>query len=190
MQYAEKKQYISPEEYFEMEEAAEYKNEYYHGEIFAMSGASHNHNIIAGNTYVSLHISLRDSDCVVYASDMKIQVDEAMHYTYPDISIVCGDIEFADNRDDIVANPVVIVEVLSESTMDYDRGSKFVSYKNIKSLEDYILIDQYNCNIEYFYKNEAGKWNLEEYKNLNDVLKIKSLNIELPLNTIYDRVRW
>ncbi|MCP4110856.1 MAG: Uma2 family endonuclease [Desulfobacteraceae bacterium] len=190
MQYAEKKQYFSPEEYFEMEEAAEYKSEYYHGEIFAMSGASLNHNIIVGNTFASLHSLLSDSDCTVFTSDMKIRVDEAMHYTYPDISIVCGDIEFAGNRDDTVSNPVVIIEVLSKSTKDYDKGSKFAAYQNIKSLKNYILIDQYMCNVEYFYKNKAGKWILDEYKNLDQTLKIRNPGIELPLKTVYNRVKW
>ena len=185
-----KKQYFFPEEYFEMEEAAEYKSEYYHGEIFAMSGASFNHNITAGNTFASLHSSLSDSDCTVFTSDMKIQVDEDRHYTYPDISIACGDIEFAKNRNDTIINPIVIFEVLSESTMDYDRGAKFAAYKNISSLKDYILIDQYTCHVEYFYKNEDGKWSLDEFKNLNDTLKIRTLGIELSLKTVYNRVKW
>ncbi|MCP4351389.1 MAG: Uma2 family endonuclease [Desulfobacterales bacterium] len=190
MQHAEKKQYFSPEEYFEMEEAAEYKSEYYHGEIFAMSGASFNHNIIAVNTLATIHGLLCDSGCIVFTSDMKIQVDEDRHYTYPDISIACGDIEFAENRNDTITNPVVIFEVLSESTMDYDRGSKFTAYQNISSLKDYILIDQYTCHVEYFHKNEAGKWSSTEFKNQNDKFKIKSLDIEIALDAIYNRVRW
>ncbi len=190
MQQAEKKQYFSHEEYFDMEEAAEYKSEYYHGEIFAMSGASFSHNIIAGNTFASLHTSLRNSECTVFTSDMKIQVDEDRHYTYPDISIACGDIEFAKNRNDTIINPIVIFEVLSESTMNYDRGAKFAAYKNISSLKDYILIDQYTCHVEYFHKNEAGKWSLDEFKNQNDTFKIKSLDIEIVLDTIYNRVKW
>lgn len=190
MQQAEKKQLFSPEEYFDMEEAAEYKSEYYHGEIFAMSGASLNHNIIAGNTFASLHGSLHDSGCIVFSSDMKIQVDEAEHYAYPDISVVCGDVEFANNRNDTITNPIVIFEVLSKSTMDYDRGSKFAAYRNISSLKDYILINQYTFHVEYFYKNKAGTWSLDEFKNPDDVFKIRSVDAELSLDTIYTRVKW
>jgi len=186
--YAEK--FISPQEYFAMEEAAEYKSEYYQGEIFAMSGASFNHNVIAGNTFTALHNSLSDSDCIVFTSDMKIQVDRESHYTYPDISIACGEIEFAENRKDVIANPLVIIEILSDSTKDYDRGSKFTAYRNIASLKDYILIDQYSYHIEYFHKDESGKWSLDEFKNMGDTFKISSINVELSLKKIYNRVKW
>jgi len=187
-QLAEK--FISHQEYFDMEEAAEYKSEYYHGEIFAMSGASFNHNIISGNTFALLHNSLDNSDCIVFNSDMKTEVDKERHYTYPDISIVCGDVEFAENRNDTVANPLVIVEILSDSTKDYDRGSKFTAYRNIASLKDYILIDQYAYHVEYFHKDESGKWSLDEFKNVNDTFKISSIDVELSMKKIYNRVKW
>ena len=180
---------ITADEYFAMEETAEYKHEYYHGEIFAMTGASFNHNLIAGNIFASCHESLHDSDCFVFMSDMRVQVDPAKHYAYPDMSIICGEIEFVDGRDDTLSNPIVIIEILSESTRDYDRGSKFKAYRKINSLKDYILVDQYSFYVEYFYKNEHGKWVLDEFDNLNDVIKIKSINLELSLNTIYDRVK-
>ncbi|MDM8522476.1 Uma2 family endonuclease [Desulfococcaceae bacterium HSG8] len=183
------KKLISHDEYFAMEEAAEYKSEYYHGEIFAMSGASHNHNMIAGNIFAALHSTLRDSDCVVYISDMKVQIDEARHYTYPDVSIVCGDIGFAAGRNDTITNPAVIIEILSESTKDYDRGGKLAAYRKIASLLEYILIDQYSCHVEYFFKNEAGIWESEEYKDMNDSLKIRSADAELALSEVYYRVK-
>ncbi|MCP4113218.1 MAG: Uma2 family endonuclease [Desulfobacteraceae bacterium] len=112
---------ITPEEYFQMEETAEYKNEYYHGEIFAMSSASVNHNLIVVNVIASLSNALKKSDCFIFPSALKVQVVKAEHYAYPDISVVCGDIGYGADRDDIITNPVVIVEVLSESTKDYDR---------------------------------------------------------------------
>ena len=180
---------ITPDEYFAMEENAEYKNEYYHGEIFAMTGASFSHNLIAGNIFASCYQSLHDSDCYIFMCDMRVQVDPAKHYAYPDMSIICEEIDFADGRDDTLSNPVVIIEILSESTRDYDRGSKFKAYRKINSLRDYILVDQYSFYVEYFYKNEHGKWVLEEYDNLNDAIKIKSINLELSLSTIYDRVK-
>jgi len=183
------KKIISPDEYFVMEESAEYKSEYYHGEVFSMTGASFNHNLIGGNIFSSIHTSLRGSTCFVFMSDMRVQVDQGKHYTYPDMSIACGEIDFADGRDDTIKNPVVIFEILSESTRDYDRGSKFKAYRKINALKDYILVDQYSFFIEYFHKNEEGKWVLDEYNNLNDVIKIKSIDIELSLDTIYDRLK-
>ncbi|QTA93791.1 Uma2 family endonuclease [Desulfonema magnum] len=184
------KKNISAEEYLEMEKTAEYKNEYFQGEIFAMTGASFNHNLIVSNIIIALGSRLRNSSCFIFSGDMKIQVDEAMHYTYPDVSIVCGDIEFVGGRDDVITNPVVIFEVLSNSTKDYDRGSKFTAYRNIRSLKDYILIDQYDYHAEYFYKNEQKRWILEEFRSPGDTLKISSVAAELSLDTIYDRVRW
>ncbi|MCP4110490.1 MAG: Uma2 family endonuclease [Desulfobacteraceae bacterium] len=183
------RKFVSPKEYFDMEEAAEYKSEYYHGEIFAMSGASHNHNMIAVNILASLYNSLRDSGCVVYPSDMKVQIEKAEHYVYPDVSIVSGDIEFADNRDDTVINPVVIFEILSKSTKNYDKGDKFKSYRKISSLCDYILVDQYTCSVEYFYKNDAGKWTLDEFEELSESFEIRSVGAELFLNDVYYRVK-
>jgi len=190
MSQPEEKKYFSPQKYFEGEEIAEYKNEYYHGEIFAMSGASFNHNVISGNVFAKLHSSLRDPSCFVFAGDMKIQIEKDAYYTYPDISIVCGDIEFTQNRDDIIENPLVIIEILSRSTKSYDRGDKFSAYRKIRSLRDYILIDQYARHVEYFFKNKADRWELEELKNPNDILKIRSVGMELSLEAVYDRVRF
>jgi len=181
--------YISSEEYFEMEKYAVFKSEYYHGELFAMSGASVNHNLITMNTGASLHTSLRNSNCFVFPSDIKVQVDEAMHYTYPDISIVCGDIKYAANRNDVISNPIVIIEILSKSTADYDKGSKFTAYKHIDSLQDYILIDQYSYHVEYYHKLDKMEWNFKDIKNLNNFFTIKSINVELKLSDIYYRVK-
>lgn len=188
MPQPEKKR-ITSEEYFRMEESADFKSEYYQGEIFAMTGASFNHNVIAMNVASRLHESFYDSNCFVLAGDMRIQADKSRHYTYPDLSVVCGDIEFVDGRDDTIANPIVIFEILSDFTKDYDRGSKFTAYRNIHSLKDYILINQYAYHIEYFFKNEAGRWSLDDFKRLDDTFRINSIDIELPLNTIYYRVK-
>ncbi len=155
-----------------------------------MTGASFNHNLIAMNIASALHSALRDSSCFVFASDMKIQVEEDSHYAYPDVSVVCGDIEFVGNRDDIIANPVIIVEILSQSTKNYDRGDKFNAYRKIRSLRDYILADQYACHIEYFFKNDADRWELDEFENPNDSFQIRSVGVELSLEAVYHRVRF
>jgi len=189
----QQKKYITPNEYLEMEEIAEIKSEYYRGEIFAMAGATVNHNRISRNTLRGFENQFEqsDSDCEAFGSDLMIEAIKDEHYLYPDISVVCGKPEFLEEENQkqrTLINPVVIVEVLSSSTKDYDKGTKFDSYRKINSLTDYILIDQYNYQIEHFFINEKGNWELSEYKDLNDSLKIKSINFELPLKMIYRRV--
>ena len=181
---------ISPEAYLEMEEQAETKSEYFHGEIFAMTGASVRHNLIASNLIADLNNKLREKDCYVFPGDIKLQVDSANHYTYPDVSVVCGDIEYAENREDVIANPMAIFEILSKSTSDYDLGSKFKAYRNIPSLRDYIVIDQYSVFATHFHKNEAGQWTLKDFESLEDALPIRSLGLEMALKEIYRRIEF
>jgi Uma2 family endonuclease len=121
---------------------------------------------------------------------MKIQVDKAKHYVYPDVSIVCDTVEFSGERDDVVINPIVLFEILSAATKDYDRGSKFMAYRNVISLRDYILVDQYSFHVEHFQKNDNGQWVLDEYKSQSDAFIIKSLGVKLSLQNIYDRVKF
>lgn len=185
--------YITPNEYLEGEEIAETKSEYYRGEIFAMAGATVNHNRISRNTLRGFENQFEQSgsDCEAFGSDLMIEAIKDEHYLYPDISVVCGKPEFLEDENHkqrTLINPVVIVEVLSSSTKDYDKGTKFDSYRKISSLKDYVLIDQYNCLIEHFFINEKGNWELSEYRNLSDILKIKSINFELPLKMIYRKV--
>ncbi len=178
------------EEYLELEEKSESKNQFYKGEIFGMSGGSFNHNIISGNFFVELKTAFRGKKCNVFNSDMKVQVKANGLFTYPDLSAVCGEIEFTSQKKNAITNPTLIVEVLSKSTSDYDRGSKFTLYREVPELENYILIDQFSAHIEYFYKNENGFWVLEEFRKLSDTLKIHSLNLEIPLSEIYEEVVW
>ncbi len=180
--------FISPEEYLETEATAAIKSEYFHGEVFAMTGASFNHNLITSNVLAALHTALRESDCFVFGSDMKMEVAQALHYTYPDVGIVCGDIQFVENRDDTITNPVAIIEVLSRSTSAYDRGPKFRAYRMMPSLKDYLMIDQYSRHVEYFFKNQAGQWVLEESDDKNYSFTIRSVNVALTMETIYQRV--
>ncbi len=181
------KRFLSHRDYLEMEAETPWKNEYYHGEVFAMTGASFRHNVIAGNVFAALHGALGRSDCYVFTGDMKVQVEKDRHYVYPDVSVVCGEIEFAEERTDTVSNPLVIVEVLSESTQDYDRGSKFRAYRGIETLRDYVLIDQYTPHIEHFSKNDAGKWVLDELDGENATLEIGSIGVVLSLSSVYRR---
>lgn len=182
--------YYSPEEYLALEEAADCKSEYYEGEIFAMSGGSANHNRIARNLLIALEAAFENRPCETFINDMRLLVKENGLYTYPDIMVVCGQIDFVEERNDTITNPVVIMEVLSKSTQDYDRGSKFTLYRAIKTLQDYVLIDQTRVKVEYFHKLDDGRWILQEFEHLDELLQIESIGLEITLERIYQRIDW
>ena len=135
------KTYLTQADYLHRERAAEGKSEFYRGEMFAMAGASREHNLIVGNLVTSLNLQLRDRDCQVYPSDMRVKVSPTGLYTYPDVSVACENPEFEDAQGDTLLNPRVLVEVLSDSTEAYDRGPKFEQYRQLASLRDYLLIN-------------------------------------------------
>ena len=145
------KQKISIDEYLEMENASSEKHEYYQGEIFAMSGAKVPHNIIATNLVVALTIKLKGKSCRPFNSDQRIHVEANTLFTYPDISIICGDIITQNNDDYNVLNPTVLIEVLSRSTKNYDRGEKFKLYRDIPTLREYVLVDSESIHFEIIY---------------------------------------
>ena len=149
--------YYTPEEYLALEEAADYRSEYFQGEIFAMSGGSANHNRITKNLVIALERSFENKPCEAFMTDMRLLVKKNGLYTYPDIMAVCGQLEFAEGRDDTLTNPVVIVEVLSKSTQDYDRGGKFALYRAIETFQDYVLIDQHTIQVEHFHRLDDGR---------------------------------
>lgn len=176
------------EEYLEMENAATEKHEYYRGEIFAMSGAKLNHNKIVMNTLYFLMGKLKGKLCQPLGSDFRVHILANTLFTYPDISVFCGEVETLNNDSMNGLNPTVIIEVLSPSTAQYDRGDKFRLYRDIPSLKEYILIDSTSIGIEAFSINQEGKWELEEYKTTEEQLQIKSLQLALPLTEVYDGV--
>jgi len=181
--YSNKK--YSIEEYLEMEEASQERHEYYQGEIFAMSGPKVTHGIISGNTFLELGNKLKGKGCRPFNGEQRIHIEQNTLFTYPDIFVVCGDIETRNNDDWNILNPTVIVEILSPSTRDYDRGQKFKLYRDIPSLKGYILIDSESINVEAFYINEHGNWELKEYKSIEDSLSINSIQVSLELKEIY-----
>jgi Uma2 family endonuclease len=176
------------QEYLEMEEADEDKHEYYQGELFAMSGSKVPHNIIAGNVYGELKQKLKGKSCRPFNSDQRIHIPQNTLFTYPDISIICGEVITLNNDNWNVLNPTVIVEVLSRSTRNYDRGEKFKFYRDIASLKEYILIDSEAIGIEVFRLNDSGHWELEEYKNMGDILFIRDIQTSISLAEIYEGV--
>jgi Uma2 family endonuclease len=182
---APKYNFISQEEYLEMERAALDKHEYYQGEVFAMSGASLRHNRIAVNTLTDLANKLKDKSCQPYGSDMRIHIPKNTLYTYPDISIICEDAELTDDKFDTATNPSVIIELLSKSTRNYDRFEKFSLYREIASLKEYILIDTQRVHVEKHIRNADNSWQLTDYYSLNDMFIISAVNVSVSLADVY-----
>jgi len=180
----------TPEEYLALEETADYRSEYFRGEIFAMSGGSANHNRIARNLVVRLDTAFADKPCEAFINDMRLLVKENGLYTYPDVMAVCGQLEFVPDRTDTLTNPSLIIEVLSKSTAGYDRGAKFELYRALNSLQDYVLVDQAKIHVEHFHRLDDGRWLLQEFNELEDVLKIETIEFEISLTQIYQKVDW
>ncbi|MGN6435229.1 MAG: Uma2 family endonuclease [Agriterribacter sp.] len=182
------KKNFSIAEYLEIEQEASDKHEYYRGEMFAMAGAGPKHNIIFKNIFRELAYTLKGKPCQPYGSDQRIHIPENGLFTYPDISIICGDIDTSKEDKDSIIHPVMIFEILSPSTRDYDRGSKFTFYRAIATLKEYILVDSDSISVEVFRLNENKFWQLEEYNQMNQSLQLQTLGFSIPISEIYDGV--
>jgi Uma2 family endonuclease len=178
---------FTPEQYLALEREAETKSEYFDGEIFAMSGASRQHNLISVNVIAELRAQLKGRPCEVYGSDMRVKVDPTGLYTYPDV-VVCGEVRLEDEHLDTLLNPTVLIEVLSPTTEAYDRGKKFAHYRRLDSLTDYLLIAQDQPRIEHYARQADQKWVLSEASELCASLPLTSLGCTLALAEVYDRV--
>ena len=179
---------IPPQEYLARERKAETKHEYFGGEVFAMGGASPRHNQIVLNTGGELRQLLRIRNCVVYSSDQRVKVAAAGLYAYPDVTVLCGEPDFDDEQLDTLLDPIVLIEVLSPSTVDYDRGGKFTLYRQLASLWEYVLISQDRVLVEH-YVRDGQRWVLSELDSLHDSLVLPWLECELPLAEIYLKVQ-
>jgi Uma2 family endonuclease len=178
----------SPEEYLALERQAQCKSEYYAGEIFAMAGASRWHNLIVANVVGELRSQLKGRPCTTYPSDMRVKVGPTGLYAYPDVTVVCGEAQFEDNQQDTLLNPTLIVEVLSESTEAYDRGGKFAHYRKLASLMEYVLITQTKPHIEHYVRQPDNRWLLAEADSLHDSIHLDSIDCQLALAEVYDKV--
>lgn len=184
------KLYYSPEEYLELETAAEYKSEYRDGLIIPMAGGTPNHNQIAVNFIAALNFALKGQPYRVFTSDLRLWIPQARLYTYPDVMVVSGQLQFAESRRDTITNPLIIVEVLSESTANYDRGEKFRLYRTIPTLQEYILISQSEMHVEQFAKTADRKWILSDYDDDNSILTLNSIQFQISFRDIYDKVEF
>lgn len=179
---------LTEDEYLAFERRSEFRHEYVAGEVFDMTGASREHNLIVMNIGAALHAQLRDRPCNVYASDQRVKVRGAKHYSYPDVVVTCGEEEFADAELDTLLNPLVIFEVLSDSTEAYDRGKKFESYQLVESLTDYLLVSQHARRIEQFTRRTGRDWIYTEAHEPGDAVRIQSIGCELKLEDVYLKV--
>ena len=181
------KSYLTPEQYLEIERKAEFKSEYFNGEMFAMSGAREPHVLISGNAYRELSQQLRKRPCLAYNADMRIRVSDTGLYTYPDLSVVCGEPQFLDENRETLLNPTVIIEVLSESTEAYDRGQKFELYRSVESLSEYLLISSRRISAELFTRQPDGRWMLTAKNGLDDSIELQSIGCQLLLADLYEK---
>ncbi len=181
---------LTPEEYLEIERKAEYKSEYFDGEIFAMAGARRNHNKIVGNLTGLVWQNLKGKDCEFYPSDMRVFIPKTGLYTYPDIVVICGEPKFQDKVFDTLLNPTLLIEVLSESTESYDRGKKFQHYRSSESLREYVLVSQDEARIEKYVKQGDGFWVLSEAVGTNAKIKLDAIDCELALSEVFDKVNF
>jgi Uma2 family endonuclease len=154
-----------------------------------MSGASRAHNRITLDTATQLNNQLMDSECEVFANEMRVRTSPAVSYFYPDVIVVCGEPRFEDDTFDTLLNPILAVEVLSPSTAAFDRGEKFEHYKQLASLQEYLLISQDSVRVEHYWLQET-QWNRNTFQRLEDVLSLASIECEVPLRAIYRRVRF
>lgn len=183
-----KRSIFSLAEYFAQEEQAEDRSEFYEGEIFAMAGGTANHNLITINVTASLRDAVRNKPCKAFMADMRLLVKRRQLYTYPDVMVICGPLQYAPGRNDTVTNPVLIVEVLSPSTEAYDRGKKFEFYRTIDSLKEYVLVDQSRLYVERHRPLGLGRWEMTAFTAPEEALFLESVDVELTLGAIYDGV--
>jgi Uma2 family endonuclease len=190
MQIQTQQEFYSVEEYLDLEAIADYKSEYRDGEIIPMTGGSINHNRIIRNLSKLFDLGLEGQPFETFMSDLRLWISRYRLHTYPDLMVITGEPEFYQERRDTVTNPFLITEVLSKSTMNYDKGEKFDYYRSIPSLKEYILVDQYQVYVEHFSKTADNKWLLTEYESVEDCLVLSSLNLQIQLQKIYDRVEF
>jgi Uma2 family endonuclease len=182
---------VTPEEYLERELQSEEKNEYFNGEIFAIGRPSATHTWIVTNVAIEFGQQLKRKPCRVASSEMRLRVTPTGLYTYPDVMVICGDVEYAAEQKDTVLNPAVIVEVLSPSTQDYDRGPKFDHYRTLPSLIDYLTIAQDRPHVVVHYtRQSANSWLLVEFSDLGESIPLASISCILHLAEVYDKIEW
>ena len=182
------KPFFTPEQYLELERDAEYKSEYFSGQIFAMAGGSPEHSAIGANIAREVGNRLKHGSCQVFNSDLRVTVMQMGLMTYPDVTVVCGEQHRHPLDRNSLINPRVVFEVLSDSTEAYDRGAKFALYQRLDSLEEYVLVSQDKARVERYFRQADGQWLYSRVDGLAGELVLESLECRVPLAEIYDRI--
>ncbi len=188
MQAAEVKKQYTPAEYLALEDQAEFRSEYHDGEIIPMTGGSFNHNRIVNHVCAYLLNALRGKPYEPFSSDVRVWIPKYRKFTYPDVMVVQDQPIPYENRTDTLINPCLIIEVLSKSTEEYDQGNKFKYYRSIPDLQEYLLINQYEPEIQHYTKTDGGLWIYRAYESMEDTITLTSINIEMTVSTIYEGV--
>jgi len=178
---------VTPEAYLALERQSGERSEYLNGQVSAMTGASLAHNAIGVNVVLSLGAQLKGKPCSVYVADMRVKVSATGLYTYPDVIVVCGEPQLEDAEADTLLNPTVLIEVFSPSTEAYDRGEKFAHYRRLPPLQEYVLIGQDRVRVEHFAR-QGDQWVLTEVDDLTDSIRLRSIDCQLAIGDIYDKV--
>ena len=181
---------LTEPEYLVLERAAPFKSEFLDGEIFAMAGGSPMHSLIAANLIRELGTKLKGRPCKPFTSDLRLKVEATGLLSYPDVSVVCGPLQFAAGMDDTVVNPTLLIEVLSDSTEAYDRGEKFRHYRQMPALKEYVLASQRLPRLEHFMRRPNDEWAMRTAEGGNAVLTLPSLEITLELNEVFAGVEF
>lgn len=188
MQAAAKLKYLTPEEYLAIERQAEFKSEYVDGVMYSMAGGSPKHNLVSGNIHSLINLRLWDGPCRVFNSDQKVRVPGKQKYLYPDVTVVCDKPLFDENEKDVLLNPLLIVEVLSDSTAGYDRARKFLFYQEIESFREYLLVAQDEPVVQHYIKQSDGSWIYTKIEGLDKSIELTTINCRLELKDIYAKV--
>lgn len=178
------------EEYRQLEESAEFRNEYHNGEIIAITGGSINHNRIIGNIFAYLKFALRAKNAEVFMTDLRLWIPRYRRGTYPDVMVISGEPVFNEKRNDEILNPSLIIEVLSKSTQEYDKADKFRFYRSIPEFSEYLLVSQYEFYVEQYIKNNSGQWLFQEYEGEEAIVRFNLAGVEMSLKEIYEKVNF
>ena len=179
--------FLTPEQYLAIERKAAYKSEYLDGVMVAMAGGSERHNLIVANLIISIGVQLKGRSCRVYPSDLKVRVPNSTKFFYPDVSVVCGETQFASDHKDVILNPALIVEVLSESTAPFDKGKKFLSYQQIDSLQECLFVWQDEMLVEKYARQSNDSWLYTKIGGVDGLVGLPAINCEAALRDIYDK---
>ncbi|MEM6801673.1 MAG: Uma2 family endonuclease [Bacteroidota bacterium] len=176
---------ISIAKYLDLELKSDMRHEFHDGEVFAMAGGTKNHGILGTNILTEVNIQVRNKGCITFNGDVKIRIQPSNRFLYPEASIVCGKLETSEEDEEAIRNPVLIVEVLSDSSEAYDRGAKFRLYQQLPSFKEYLLIDQHKSVISIFFRKEENIWEMREVIGLEQVIHLQSLDIEVAMQDLY-----